>query len=177
MSKSYPNHKWVVYTSRLNRTDIGVYERFTEIVGDHAYVRRDSQGSNADILPTGNVFETKDEAIGYLAGKGVKRWVVSTGDWSSTPCVLPFLGLVTFGLTQRHGRFDRIVTAVRLSDGKAFSGDRDLATFDTKKAAEKYHATIWRRRIIEIKKGYAEKHALLNGMYENAPRSRKKGRT
>lgn len=177
MSKAYPFHKWVAYTEKLNRTEIGVYERYAEIVGDHAYVRPDSQGSKADIVPAANVFETKDEALAYLAGTGVKKWVVFSGDWrDKEPCLLPFQGLVTYCMTQRHGKFNRISATVRISDGKVFSSYNELEVFNTKKEAEKYHTEVWRRRIKRVKEAFSEGHALLNAMYANAPRTRKKAR-
>jgi len=175
VSKHYPNHKYVAYTSKMGRTEPGVYERFVDVVGDTAYIRPLMDGSKADILPAANVFEKKDDAVAYMAGTGVKKWIVDTGGWHRGIVVLPFRGRVSYAVTLRHGHYDYVNMAVRDSDGKVFSG-RDIKTFDTHKAAEKLHAEIWKERMKELAKEYKEKTEQLVEMIQNKPRSRKKAR-
>ncbi len=175
MSKAYPNHKYVAYTSKMGRTEAGVYERYVDIVGDCAYIRPLMDGSKADILPAANVFEKQDDALAYMAGGGVKKWIVDTGRWRDGVVTLPFQGRVAYCTVLRHGRYDFVNSAVRDSDGKVFSG-RDVKTFDTHKDAEKFHARVWKERMKEVLEEYQKKHAQLVEMRANKPRSRKRAK-
>jgi hypothetical protein len=170
MSKAYPNHKWVAFTSKMGRTEAGVYERFVHIVGDAAYVLPKSDGNVADILPAANVFEKKADALAYMAGTGVEKWVVDAGG-RGEPVTL-FWGRVRYFMTKRWGHYDRCHSAVRISDGKVFQG-HNLRTFDRKKDAEKAHAATWKDRHANLAHDLKEKIDEMAAMLECRPRSRK----
>ena len=171
MSKDYPKFKWCVYTDKVGRTEVGVYERYVDIVDDAAYVLPKADGIIADIIPAANVFEKKTDALAYMAGTGVERWVVSSGGYGDVATL--FRGRVKFFMTKKHGHMSHAQAAVRLSDGKAFDG-HNLRTFDTCREAEKYHAKVWKQNYGYAMKDLKQQQERVDAMLDAKPRSRKK---
>lgn len=177
MSKEYPKHKWVAYTEKLGRTEVGVYERKVEIIDGSAYVLPKSDGNVADILPKANVFETQEEAIRFLSGDGVPRWIIYSGrsygsNRDPEECCM-FQGNVKYYTQRKYGEFHQAKSAVRISDGKVFSSS-NIQAFDTRRECEAIYRKIWSSRMADLTKEKSEIDEKMKFLLSNKPRSGKK---
>jgi hypothetical protein len=177
--KAKPNHgdptRFVVYTSQVGRTPAGIVRAYVSVVGRDAFVRKREDAVQADVLPAANVFDTRESAEAYLAGDGVRRWVVGTVPKHGTDIPVMLEAKVVFYPYVGRYQTESRAAVKRLSDGKAveFYSRRDLSFFETKKGAEAAYAKLWRGRHEHAVKGLEEHEARVAAYEKCRPRTRK----
>jgi hypothetical protein len=161
--KNVDNRKFVVFPVDGGRIKKGIYCRNVVMGKDCAFVLSDVTSTKADVVPKASVFNTHEEAESYLAGKGVKRWVVgefAVGDngrqkWERHDVPMMFEALVVY--YHYAGRFypESRIAVQKVENGKLFKVTRThgLETFETKEGAEKRFKEMWRARFKEIHQG------------------------
>ena len=172
--KETSKQKWVAYKTKVNRTKPGVYKRHVTIGGEQAFVHPEGDAKVADILPAPAVFETKEEAIKYLNGDGLLRWVVVSHGRKNVPEM--FQAYITFGYGYRYGRSQHSVTyATRADNGKLVQDLWYASVCKTKKEAESKYRQAWRSTMKECKKELGNWTKLYRDLQSGKPRSGKKG--
>lgn len=179
--KSENDEKFVVYLTKTGRMEKGIYPCRVWVCKDKAFVLPKGRTNTADVVPSMNVFSDRKEAESYLAGTGVKRWVV--GDIT--------VGRPKRGKRERLGyeipvMFEALV--VRYQYGGPYRNEGNLAvkkiedgklveirdtygfkTFETKVEAEKYFKTTWEATVEEVQRNAAEYQQHLHLLLHSAP--------
>lgn len=174
-AKKENEKKYVVYLRKLGRVERGILLASVTISGEEAFVHRNS--NQADILSAANVFDTKEAAENYLAGTGVRRWMVSLlGDRNEKIPVMVEVLVEYYTYTGRYHPEYRQMAVKRLEDGKNLMIYNEYQTsfYKTKKEAETAYAALWRSKYKETVTDIEKLQGFLKTLDANKPRSKKK---
>jgi hypothetical protein len=164
--------KYIVFLSQVGRYNKGIVHGFASIDGKSAFVRRSESGTHAEIVPAANIFDTEKEAQAYLAGEGVRRWVVGEDERGRYACPKMFEAKVVYyhymGTYSAHYR----VSVKRIRDGKVVDLTH-FAAFNTKKQAESHFAKVWREKHKDLTKELVDYKEHLAKLMKNKPREKK----
>lgn len=133
---SEDDKRYVVYTTKTGRTERGIAYRDVFFVKDKAFAV--SSSGIVDILPKMAVFTEKAAAEKYLAGQGVKRWVVGeTSRHNRVPSIFE-AHVVTYMYRGRHSIENGKLSIVRCSDNHVIEDTYGFKSFDTKRQAQRF---------------------------------------
>lgn len=168
--------KYVVYNERIGRAQPGVYVREVKIVGKTAFVLPKAEGQRtAHMVLADHVFNTQEEAAAYLAGKGVRRWVVGTfrtGPHRRSPEVpMMFEAFVTFYTYNDHFRAENKIVIQKVLNGATLLNDHtyNIHTYETKEEAEKDFIPLWHKKMEETKRYIADYVEHASAMVAHGP--------
>jgi len=163
--------KWVVYLQEIGTVRPGIYYRNVSVDGKLAFVHPSprSKARRADVVPSMNVFDTKDAAHQFYVGDGADRWVVYSKSHNSVPEVFQAKVKSYCG---EHGHTRYTVTRKGRAAVRTFQADfygRD-AVFDTERQAVDHLSRELPRLLKDAEKSFSEASATRAGLRELARR-------
>lgn len=171
--KTVDPRKYVAFLAKVGRTEKGIVHGYVTIDGDLAYVRKNESSASADIVPAAGVFNTEKEAQDYLAGEGVRRWVVGTLRQSRRHgCPVLFEAKVVHYYYKGSYKTYYKQAVKRISDGEIVEL-LNFQSFSTKKAAESHFSKAWHAEHKDLMRDLEGHKKHLAELLKNKPRSRK----
>jgi hypothetical protein len=171
---------FVVYTVPIGRQKVGI-RRCTHVVfvEDKAIVYVNGE-SRADIVPKANVFADHDSAAKYLAGHGVRRWVVGEVKFREehrreVPVMFEAL-VVHYDYNGRY-RHENKIAVKRIDGGKEpvdIENTYGFRSYETKREAEKEFTHRWRQRWKDAEQNLLRYKEYMLELMKNPPRKRSK---
>ena len=183
MSHPDQDKKYVVYHEPRGKTPKGIYHVKVLLTKDHAIVPT-GRGVVGDILPRGNVFETRQAAEKCLQFGGLLRWVILPGDMYQGKVPRPVRArVVTF--SERTGyssaRYEENTYVFPLGTDECIRLDpyrREQYVYAHKTEAERQHAILWNEAWneawTELTKNDLALTETMTALRAAKPRSRKK---
>ena len=184
--KKKEDQKWVVYTAKFGKTEIGIYQLSVTVAGGIAFVHPRGKRQQADVIPALNVFDTKSAAAEYLSHQGKRMWVVVNEDdityenkihnrrRRSVPVM--FEALVLEYTYQHHYRGRTNGKIIKPLGKAVFTVESayNAKVFTQKKKAESEYTNRWRHIYKDAHTNLVEYQKVIDDLMKNPPRSKKK---